>query len=911
VVGTLEYMSPEQAELNQLDIDTRSDIYALGVLLYELLTGSTPLERKRLKEAAILEALRLIREEEPPRPSTRLSTTEELPAVAANRGLGPRKLSGLVRGELDWIVMKCLEKDRGRRYQTANGLAQDIERYLHDEPVQACPPSAWYRFGKFARKNKGALATLALVAAGALAAVALLAVSNAQIDRARQQAEANYRTAEAQRREAEKNFQRACDAVEQMLSEVGYQELAQVPQMEPVRRALLEKAVRLFEEFLQDVRADPEVRHRAGQAYYRVGFIHWLLGQRTKARQEYAQCRTIYQQLVAEFPGEPRYVYGLSLALCYDASAECEAGRLAEAERIARRALDLAETLPPDAPDPVAYRRLRANASLQLGTVLVRTHRLREAEQANRQVLAWTEKLAGQALDARDVARMLGAALHSLARVLHEQGKDAAAAELLERAVQQQQTVLQANPWDLGALVNLRSHYVVLGGIRGQQGKWDDAVTLRRRALALDEQRLADFPRVPSYRANLAATQLALAQVLRDVGELREAEALYRAAIPVLEKLAQEFPELVEYPHHLAIALAHLGGLRQRAAAPAEAEPLLRRAVALLEKLAAESRDQVDHRSTLASACTNLGALLEATDRAEEAETTLRKAVAVGDQLIAERPGLPEHLHHLGVAHYNLAHLLFRRGRLPQAQERVEQALVHTQAARAVRPRSARYREALGKQQYLLSLVLWRQKKRQESMEVARQALPVAEELARELPAPTPVHPGGAAVPGGVHARPGRAAGRGPAAAGKGRGPPALCARGGTGQSPFPRKPPQQRRRPGQHAGGAARTRRRGPNGGGVADDPARGVEGTPPRRRLSGVLRLAGGERPPADLGGTRAPERTLRRPGDDVSPPGGRPGLQGRGRTGDESVSRGARRARGLSATARRVEEIAEVTS
>jgi serine/threonine protein kinase/Flp pilus assembly protein TadD len=163
VVGTPEYMSPEQAELNQLDIDTRSDIYALGVLLYELLTGTTPLERKRLKATPLLEVLRVIREEEPPRPSTRLSTAEELPAIATNRGLEPKKLSRLVRGELDWIVMKCLEKDRGRRYETANGLARDLERYLHDEPVQACPPAAWYRFRKFARRNKPWLAVAGLV----------------------------------------------------------------------------------------------------------------------------------------------------------------------------------------------------------------------------------------------------------------------------------------------------------------------------------------------------------------------------------------------------------------------------------------------------------------------------------------------------------------------------------------------------------------------------------------------------------------------------------------------------------------------------------------------------------------------------------------------------------------------------
>jgi tetratricopeptide (TPR) repeat protein len=163
VVGTLEYVSPEQAELNQLDIDTRSDIYSLGVLLYELLTGTTPLERKRLRAAAFLEVLRLIREEEPPRPSTRLSTTEELPSVAANRGLEPEKLSGLVRGELDWIVMKALEKDRNRRYETANGFVADVQRYLADEPVQACPPSAGYRLKKLARRNRVALTTATLI----------------------------------------------------------------------------------------------------------------------------------------------------------------------------------------------------------------------------------------------------------------------------------------------------------------------------------------------------------------------------------------------------------------------------------------------------------------------------------------------------------------------------------------------------------------------------------------------------------------------------------------------------------------------------------------------------------------------------------------------------------------------------
>jgi serine/threonine protein kinase/WD40 repeat protein len=166
MIGTPLYMSPEQAEMSGLDVDTRSDIYSLGVLLYELLTGTTPFTKARFKTAAYDEIRRIIREEEPPKPSTRMSTVDRASTtISEKRQSDPRTLSRLFRGELDWIVMKALEKDRTQRYETASGLAGDIQRYLSDQPVLACPPSAAYRLRKFARRNKAALAMAGLISA--------------------------------------------------------------------------------------------------------------------------------------------------------------------------------------------------------------------------------------------------------------------------------------------------------------------------------------------------------------------------------------------------------------------------------------------------------------------------------------------------------------------------------------------------------------------------------------------------------------------------------------------------------------------------------------------------------------------------------------------------------------------------
>jgi serine/threonine protein kinase/tetratricopeptide (TPR) repeat protein len=209
VIGTLEYMAPEQAGYSALDVDTRADIYSLGVVLYELLTGLRPFDARRLRQAALDEVLRILRQEEPPRPSARLSTDEALPSLAALRQTEPKQLTALMRGELDWIVMRCLEKSRERRYETASSLARDIDRYLADEPVEARPTSTGYRLRKLLRRNRGPAVAVALVLLALLGGALGTTIGMVQAQRAREAEAAQRRVAEEERDEKEEARQKA------------------------------------------------------------------------------------------------------------------------------------------------------------------------------------------------------------------------------------------------------------------------------------------------------------------------------------------------------------------------------------------------------------------------------------------------------------------------------------------------------------------------------------------------------------------------------------------------------------------------------------------------------------------------------------------------------------------------------
>jgi len=639
MIGTPAYMSPEQAEMSKLDVDTRSDIYSLGVLLYELLTGTTPFPEKRLRSVAYREMQRIIVEEEPERPSTRLRKTllgkSEIPNPKSE-----------MDSDLDWIVMKCLEKDRNRRYETANGLAHDIERHLNNEPVVARPPSKLYRLGKLVSRNK-----LAFAAAGAVTAAILIGLSVSTFlffkeKASRQRADA-----------ASKKSAQVAQFLKLMLHRVG-PSVALGRDTTMLREILDETAATVAQELKGQPEVEAELRSLMGEVYRDLGEFE-------KAGQMHQAALTLWRNLRGDQDADVAKTLS-NLGLVYRSQS-----RMEEAESILRQAVEIL-TGQFDAKDEVVL-----TARNNLALVLDERQKFQEAEDSFRQILTirtntlgddsrtadtfnnlagvrWrqgdsveAERLHRQALPMRqrlftaphpDIA----ASLSSLGLVLYNQGRYSEAETSHVAAVEMFRKVLPDKHPDLATALNN------LALVYGPQGKWSDAEGLFREILAIRQQVL------PPAHAHTADTLNNLAWVLQQQpGKQEEAERFHRQALAMRRELWGEHADVVASLNNLALLLRDRGELDEAREKQTEALAMFRRL-------------NLNHPTLEAKFLNTLALILGDQENLAEAEKLHREALATG------KAAPPDDV---AVWLNNIAVVRERRGDLKEAAELHRQAL--------------------------------------------------------------------------------------------------------------------------------------------------------------------------------------------------------------------------------------------
>jgi serine/threonine protein kinase/Flp pilus assembly protein TadD len=696
VVGTLEYMAPEQAGYSGADIDTRSDIYSLGVILYELLTGLRPLDAKRLRQAALSEAVRILREEEPSKPSTRLSTEESLPSLAALRQTEPKKLMALLRGELDWVVMKCLEKQRDRRYETANGLARDVQRYLADEPVEARPPTAGYRLRKFLRRNKGPVLAAGLVLLALLGGIIGTTFGMVHAEQRRLEAEeARGREAE-QRAKAEKARDRTRQALDAMTSSVTGDSLTTQKEISAEQKKFLTEVLSYYQEFAGETADDEQSRFRTAEAADRVGMIELRLGRKAEAAAAYDLARDGFEKLAADFPAVP--LYRLNLAIGHNNLGLLlnDLGKGSEAKQQYRQALALLEKLAADFPAVPEYRQTLAESHYNLGILLRDMGKWAEAEQQYRQALALQEKLAAD-FPAVPLYRLeLANSRSNRGALLHDLGEGAEAEQQYRQALALQEKLAADFPAVPLYRHGLANGHHNLGILLADVGKHQEAEREYRQVLALQEKLAADFPAVPRYRQELANSHNGLGNLLRDLGEGAEAEQQHRQALALQEKLAADFPAVPEYRQELAGSHTNLGVLLAGLGKRAEAEQQYRQARVLQEQLAADFPAMPRYRKALAASHNNLGRVLAGQGKVPEAEQQYRQALALYEKLTADFPTVPQYRHELAISHHNLGVLLKDLGKRAEAEQQYRQALALYEKLNADFPAMPQYQTHLG-----------------------------------------------------------------------------------------------------------------------------------------------------------------------------------------------------------------------
>ncbi len=678
MIGTPLYMSPEQAGMSDLDIDTRSDIYSLGVLLYELLTGTTPFDIDRFMKATFGEIRRIIHVEDPPRPSHRVSTMGEAAStVSQRRKSDPRKLCQSLRGELDWIVMKSLEKDRKRRYETAISLSADVQRFLDGDPVQACPPSTWYRLQKLARRHKTFLATVLIVGVVLLAAVALLWMKNRQLDAA-------LASEEKQRKRAEDRTQTARLAVDRMYTEFANHILIHEPHMTTKTRRFLEYALSFYQKLAQESSDDPLVLDRTVKAWQMMGTIEGRLGRQEKAIHAFQQSLKICDRLAGDAPEKKEVRYSRALAHQNMGVMLLILDRWEESLHQSRQAQAILTKLVLQFPKNEQYLDQLAAVSVNLSNALRGKGAILEAIAECRRGIARCGGVDAQnALSEKQKRHM--ASLHAnLAAFLSDLDRFWEAEPRFQAALRLRQELVSRYPNIPEHRRELAAAWNNLAILFDSTGRQRRSIKAHLAAIRLRQRLVSDYPAVPFYRKELARSHSNLSNVLIAVDRTTEAHGSYKKARDMLEQLVRDFPKVPAYRDELEGARYGMGSTLFRMGRFDEA----------LSALKAHGGHQAIthnlHAKTYSK--TLLAVLSFLRGNRKEGSRLLDQALRCRQSVIESNPKLPDK--RTGLSHTFL-HSLSAMGKRNKAETVLQAEIEILEKLVKARPKSAAHRNEL------------------------------------------------------------------------------------------------------------------------------------------------------------------------------------------------------------------------
>ncbi len=598
VVGTLEYMSPEQAGLSGEDIDTRADIYSLGVILYELLTGLRPIDAQRLKKAALMEMIRIIREEEPSKPSARLSTDASLPSLAAMRQTEPRRLMTMLRGELDWVVMKCLDKQRERRYETASALARDIQRYLTDEAVEARPPTAGYRLGKFLKRNKGPVVAASLVLLALLGGIAGTTFGLIRAEKARaalvKQAEAERlakleavaakeKAVAAEKAEAEQRAQAVQNArlagVQATLALNTIQDMiVQVrtnldgPDLFEVKTGLLDTALKRVDSVAGVYDKSTSKEATALAALNELAKIYRELGQSEKAFRLLERCLAIAKERVSikenSDPSRQNLanVYRDLALVCEEFRRDMKAS-LAYNEESLKIWEDVFKNPKADqwAIDKKVVRYFLAEAYTRVAVSRYRLGDVALARDDFRKAFNLRGELVSETPDNQQMKQDLSYSTMALAETSFRLGDKTLADDYYRQALEQRQKMFEAKPRDAAVREQLAAVHYMIGEFKLKTGELAAARLHLERSRELRVALVGANPKNAIVRRDLAITLYRLGSLAdREHNEKAAAEA-FAAARELQQKLVDGDEHNDKRLLELMRTLAHVGQVKKAA----------------------------------------------------------------------------------------------------------------------------------------------------------------------------------------------------------------------------------------------------------------------------------------------------------------------------------------------------------